>query len=177
MFDNSPSSNDCLDTASRRQLVGEVIVEPSLDLASQPISIHSLCSSINMTNNPFSSLIIAASLAVIASGCNSHTKASPVDPTLARSTLKSVLESWQRGESIDSWQSKQPPVVVQDFDWKAGTKLSSFEIFQKDETMDANLFCQVKLTMQNAQSQQSDRLVTYIVGTSPVFTVFRSLTP
>lgn len=116
-------------------------------------------------------------LSVALPGCGKSTKADLVDPTLARSTLESVLESWRRGDPIDSWQINDAPIVVQDLDWKAGVKLASFEILDQGDAVDANLFCQVELSLIDSRSKSFTRNVTYIVGTSPVPTVFRSLTP
>ena len=125
----------------------------------------------------FCNLITVASLMTIVSGCQSSAEANRVDPTLARSTLESVLESWQRGESIDSWQTKDSHIVVQDLDWKAGVKLASFEILDQGDGVDANLFCRGNLSLEDPSSKRFERSVTYIVGTTPVCTVFRSVTP
>jgi len=114
---------------------------------------------------------------LVAVGCQTPAEANRVDPALARETLESVLRSWQAGDPIDSWQSKKPPVTVQDLDWKTGLKLSSFEILNEGDAVDANLFCPVKLSLVDAAQKTSTQTVTYIVGTRPVCTVFRSLTP
>ena len=125
----------------------------------------------------FPAAIVLAVLSIIVTGCQTSAEANRVDPMLARSALESVLETWKRGESIDSLQTQQPAVVVQDLDWRAGFTLKSFEILNEGEALDANLFCQVKLSLNDANAMPVERQVTYIVGTSPVCTVFRSLTP
>ena len=122
-------------------------------------------------------LFALVTLSLWCAGCQTAAEANRVDPLQARSTLEAVLTSWQQGDSIDSWSSKQPQVAVQDLDWKAGFKLKSFEFLEPDEAVDANLFCKVKLTLADTSSKQSTQTVTYIVGTSPVRTVFRSLMP
>ncbi len=111
------------------------------------------------------------------SGCKSSSEANRVDPTLARSALESVLDSWKRGESIDPWQMNDSQVVVQDLDWKAGFKLASFEILDQGDAVDANLFCRVRLSLEDPSSKRFDRMVTYVIGTNPVCTVFRSPMP
>ncbi len=135
---------------------------------------HSLFRAINVT---FPTAIIFAVLILVVGGCQNAAEANRVDPKLARSTLESVLDSWKRGESIDSMQAQQPAIVVQDMDWKAGFKLRSFEILNDGEAADANLFCSVKLSLDDVGGKPVERHVTYIVGTAPVLTVFRSLTP
>lgn len=109
-------------------------------------------------------------------GCGGYSAAEHrVESTTALQTLEQVLRSWQQGETPDSWQEHQPPVVVQDLEWKAGKKLESFDIVEPGEAIDANLVCQVKLRL--AGSPNREQTVTYLVGTSPVLTVFRSPGP
>ncbi len=119
----------------------------------------------------------AAVLLVLAS-CGCGPKYSPeahrVDPAQARSTLEAVLNGWQQGETPDAWQQKTPAVVVQDMEWKSGAKLSAFEILST-EAIDANLHCEVKLTLEDPQKGKVERTVKYLVGTSPVLTVFRGM--
>lgn len=123
-------------------------------------------------NMPFKTLLVIMTLCV--SGCGYSAAEHRVTSTTARSTLESVLKSWQEGESSESWQQKTPKVVVQDMDWKAGAKLQSFEILGEGEAIDANLHCQVKLKFAQPRNGKKEQTVTYLVGTSPVLTVFRS---
>lgn len=112
------------------------------------------------------------------SGCGGYSaKMHRVESTLARGTLESVLKSWQDGAAPESWQEKKPKVVVQDMEWQAGTKLNTFEILGDGEAIDANLYCKVKLKLESPGKGKREQTVTYLVGTSPVLTVFRSATP
>jgi hypothetical protein len=108
-------------------------------------------------------------------GCSNKMEAHPVDPNLARNTLDAVLKSWQEGATPESWQQKTPSVVVQDMDWKTGKKLKSFEVIEPTESVDANLHCQVKLTLEDPEKGEVEQTVKYVVGTSPVLTVFRAV--
>ena len=111
-------------------------------------------------------------------GCGGYTEATHrVETTTARSTLESVLKSWQGGATPDSWQEKKPQVVVQDMDWKGGAKLHSFEFLDEDKPIDANLYCRVKLKLEFPGKGKREQTVSYLVGTSPVLTVFRSPQP
>lgn len=109
-------------------------------------------------------------------GCRSRASTEHrVEQSVARDTLQSVLNSWLDGETPESWQKKSPQVVVQDMDWKTGAKLKSFEILGEGEAIDANLYCQVKLRFSPPHNGKSESQVTYLVGTSPVITVFRAV--
>lgn len=121
--------------------------------------------------------LIGCVLAVsMLSGCRSKASIEHrVEQSVARDTLKSVLNSWQDGATPESWQKKSPQVVVQDMDWKSGAKLKSFEILGEGEAIDANLYCQVKLRFSPSHNGKSESQVTYLVGTSPVITVFRAV--
>lgn len=111
-------------------------------------------------------------------GCGGYSaEANRVDPELARKTLEEVLTSWQEGATPESWQQKTPQVVVQDMEWKSGKTLKSFEILDGGQAIDANLNCQVKLTLTDGETGERQRTVTYYVGTSPVLTVFRAPGP
>ena len=124
---------------------------------------------------PAFSVLGCAFLCLIAGGCNRYSaKEHRVDAAQARQTLENVLNCWKEGATPESCKEMNPSVVVQDMDWKAGLKLSSFEILGDGEAVDANLRCPVKLTLQDPKQGQIERKVTYLVGTSPVLTVFRA---
>lgn len=97
-----------------------------------------------------------------------------VKSDIARETLAKVLTSWQQGSTPESWQSRIPPVVVQDLEWSSGTKLDSFEVMGDGEAIDANLHCKVKLRLSDGPNGAGEKTVTYLVSTEPVLTVFRA---
>lgn len=97
----------------------------------------------------------------------------PVDGDKARDILKDVLESWKGGDSIESLQSQDPPIIVQDFDWMGGAKLLEYTILPDDKEIDANLEANVKLKLKDKQGAESEKTVIYLVGTAPKMTVFR----
>lgn len=119
-------------------------------------------------------LLVGTLLMAAASGCGGSTQAA-VQPDVARRTLDEVLTGWKNGEKPEAWRTKDPEVVVQDMDWLAGAKLVSYEIQGSGEPRDANLYCKVKLELQQASQPPVTKTVTYVVGTDPVLTVFRAL--
>lgn len=100
-----------------------------------------------------------------------------VEPDLAAKTLRATLDSWKGGQPPADLQKATPPVVVQDLDWAAGTKLVDFEILEGGKPVDSNLYAQVKLKLRDAAGSESEKTVTYVVGTSPKLTVFRQMFP
>jgi hypothetical protein len=99
-----------------------------------------------------------------------------VDSETAKSTLISVLDGWKAGDKPDAWQQKTPSVVIQDLDWIGGAKLTNYEIIS-ETAIDANLHCEVKLSLSSPDGSESEKTVTYLVSTSPVLTVFRNVNP
>ncbi len=110
------------------------------------------------------------------SGCKSGPLVEPVDSTVARNTLKEVLETWERGGSIAELKSGDQRIVVQDIDWSRGMKLKGFKLLDEGREEDANLFCEVELMLEPASGGEPvKKTVIYVIGTDPVLTVFRAI--
>lgn len=118
---------------------------------------------------------VLTSVALALSGCGDGRSSPPVKVDVARETLRATLEKWQAGATPDSLQQETPKIVVQDFDWSGGARLIAFEVLNGDEPVDANLIAKVKLTLQTGEAAPAEKTVTYVVGTSPVLTVFRDM--
>lgn len=115
-----------------------------------------------MVFRPSISFLIAAGTFV---GCGSS---APVDAPKAKQALVAALDAWKRGDKPESLK----PIVVQDMDWMGGAKLVSYELGDgKDDNL--NLRCPVKLKLVGADGKDVEKTVIYMVGTSPVTTVFR----
>ncbi len=99
-------------------------------------------------------------------GCSSGDAPSyALDKELARSSVQKAMQAWVDGKTP---QELQPDIVVGDPAWEEGKKLVSFEIEADEETTDgSNLHIRVKRKLNSSESK-----VTYIVGTTPVVTIF-----
>ena len=99
-------------------------------------------------------------------GCSSgDTPSYPLDKDLARSSVQKAMQAWVDGKTPTELQ---PDIVVGDPAWEQGKKLFSFEIVADEETTDgSNLHIRVKRKLGSSESK-----VTYIVGTTPVVTIF-----
>jgi hypothetical protein len=123
--------------------------------------------------------VVAASLGVLAilmlSGCSGPSRANPVDPSLARESLKIALDHWKKGEDSQTLQASATPMVAKDYEWDAGAKLLDYQILD-ERSEDANLRVQVKITLgQQGKSKSVEKKASYVVGTSPSVTVFRDI--
>lgn len=119
-------------------------------------------------------LLLGGTGPVLLSGCGGP-RIHHVNPEIARQTLTQVLDQWKAGENPESLRKRQPEIVVQDFDWLRGAKLTDYELQGDGEARDANLAIKVKLTLIDANGKESTKVVAYLVGTSPVLTVFRDM--
>ena len=117
--------------------------------------------------------LLALFLGLSQFGCSGEGPAAPVDPQGARDALKTVLESWKKGDAVDMLKTASPPIVVQDFDWSGGSKLIAYEVTSEGKYDDANLRIPVTLTLQPPKGKEKKKKVSYVVGTSPSLTVFR----
>lgn len=118
------------------------------------------------------SILILSSL-ILFVGCGGTN--APVNVDIAQQTLTSTLEFWKDGETPESVGEQKPAIIVQDIDWTSGAKLLDYEIIDEGKPVDANLIAKVKLKLAGADGKETQKTVTYVVGTSPVLTVFRDL--
>ena len=98
-------------------------------------------------------------------GCSQETPSHALDQDLARASIQKAMQAWVEGKTP---KDLSPEIVVGDQSWEQGKKLLSFEIVSTEETSDgSNLHIPVKQKFESSESE-----VTYIVGTSPVITIF-----
>ena len=116
---------------------------------------------------------LLALLAVIVAGCTASRYSDPVDTERARETLNTALEGWKKGDSPSVLKDGTPAISVQDADWLAGAKLVDYQLTAEGKAVASNLRVPVTLTIRSKQGKDVKKNVTYIVGTSPVLTIFR----
>lgn len=117
---------------------------------------------------------IALALTGTLPGCARNQNA-PVDPALARETLRIALDTWKNGEAFDALQDASPAIFVIDSEWQQGLKLKDYHLKAEGDEKDAHLYCPVKLTLQSASGKELKRDVTYIISTAPNLTVARKI--
>ena len=110
--------------------------------------------------------VVGLVLAMMFVGCSSgDAPGYALDKDLARSSVEKAMQAWVDGKTP---KELQPDIVVGDPAWEQGRKLVSFEIVADEETTDgSNLHIRVKRKLDASESK-----VTYIVGTTPVVTIF-----
>jgi hypothetical protein len=119
----------------------------------------------------FTAWCAATLIGFLLGGCSGHTN-KPTNPVLARASLKTALDSWKEGQSPQDLKQRSPSIIVGDVAWEGGQQLESYEIVGPEVDDGVNLHCPVKLVLKDKEGSTRTREVTYIVGTSPVITVF-----
>jgi hypothetical protein len=115
---------------------------------------------------------------IVASGCVlgcSGNSVQNVDPAGAKQALRTTLEAWKKGSPIESLKGQSPSIVAQDMDWEAGASLIKFDVFDEGIEGVASLRIPVELTIQDKAGKEVKKKVKYMVGTSPMITVFREI--
>jgi hypothetical protein len=90
---------------------------------------------------------------------------------LARSSVEKALQAWVDGKKPEELR---PEITIGDFEWEGGkTKLVSFRLLPDKERSDgSSLHVTVLREFRNAQGKISKSEAIYVVGTSPVITIF-----
>ncbi len=117
---------------------------------------------------------VLGSVVVALVGCGPSGAANlSLNKDVAHKSLKTFLDAWTSGETVEALQSKSPKIVGHDVSWEAGQKLVRYELGAESDD-GANLHVKVELVLGTEGGQESSQSATYIVGTSPVITVFRN---
>ncbi len=122
----------------------------------------------------FASCLCLVIIGIATAGCSGNGVAN-VDSAQAKQALRTTLEIWRKGSPIESLKDQSPSIVAQDMDWESGASLVKFDVFDDGVEGTASLRIPVELTIQDKAGREVKKKVKYMVGTSPVITVFREI--
>lgn len=92
-----------------------------------------------------------------------------LDRERARQELAAFLQAWQEGQELPTFLAGRADMAGHDPDWAAGKRLLSYELSDDgDDGTNAHFDAALRLERQPAAVH-----VEYVVGTSPVVSVFR----
>lgn len=117
-----------------------------------------------------SALCLCGFLFIAQVGCQKTARSLPLDQPQARDACMEFLTAWKDGKKIEDLK---PKIIGRDSDWAAGKKLDSFEILPGEKSDGPNLHLTVRRTLKDEKGRSIKQEVQYVVGTSPVITVFR----
>ena len=116
-------------------------------------------------------LLVLLLLCVVPTGCSRSARSLSLNQPQAREACAAFLTAWKAGKKVGDLT---PKIVGRDSDWEMGKTLESFEILPEDRSDGTNLHLTVRRTVKDARGVEIKQEVAYVVGTSPVVTVFRS---
>lgn len=116
-------------------------------------------------------LLAMVMLCVVAAGCSRSARSLSLNQPKAREACTAFLTAWKEGKKVGDLA---PKIVGRDSDWETGKKLESFEILPEEHSDGTNLHLKVRHILKDVKGTEIKQEVAYVVGTSPVVTVFRS---
>jgi hypothetical protein len=120
-------------------------------------------------------LLLPAAACLALAGCGAGSSLPPAtDPAQGREALKTVLETWKRGGTIDELKTASRPITVRDPDWSAGAKLAGYEIAPEDERAGADLLLTVKLVLARPNEPPREKKVGFKVAIGSSTVVLRN---
>ena len=116
-------------------------------------------------------LLVVAMLCMVMAGCSRSARSLSLNQPKAREACTEFLKAWQNGKKVGDLA---PKIIGRDSDWDAGKKLDAFELLPEEHSDGTNLHLKVRRIVKDGQGRSINQEVAYVVGTSPVITVFRS---
>ncbi len=120
---------------------------------------------------PAPARLAALFCAALPLGCGGQV---PADPDQARATLATALDAWHDGRTIDEVTNGSPPITVADPKWKAGFKLSRYQVADTNRAAGFDLKIPVELWLEDPRGKTVQEKVKYTVSIQPSRTVIRS---
>ena len=85
-----------------------------------------------------------------------------------------MLNTWQRGGTVDELKAATPPITARDPDWAAGAKLTGYEIDPENGRAGVDLALTVKLALVRPGGEAREKKVKYTVGVGASTVVLRN---
>lgn len=112
-------------------------------------------------------------IGLFSTGCSGNAVPTETNETKGRELLTTTLEAWKSGKSVDEFNKSQS-IVARDPDWKAGCKLTKYEIAPENERAGVDLLVPVKLSLVKPDGQTQEKKLKFIIGIGAQTIVFRS---
>lgn len=116
-------------------------------------------------------LLVVVLLYAVVAGCSRSARSLSLNKPKAREACTAFLMAWKEGKKVGDLA---PKIIGRDSDWETGKKLESFELLPEDHSDGTNLHLKVRRILKDDKGAEIKQEVAYVVGTSPVVTVFRS---
>ena len=107
-------------------------------------------------------------------GCWNSSLPAQTETAKGREVLTQALDTWKRGETVDTLKTARPPVQMNDPDWSAGYKLTDYLIAAEDGRAGVDLLLSVKLVLARSDGAALEKRVKFIVAIGSSIVITRS---
>jgi hypothetical protein len=111
-------------------------------------------------------LLMAATL-----GCAGNPLPPQASPDQAREALRTALDAWQKGESIEALAQREPPVYFNDPKCRSSLRLQGYKLVDGHNFHGQSVRLAAVLSLKQEDGQTQDREVGYLVDTSPAIVI------
>jgi hypothetical protein len=101
---------------------------------------------------------------LVLAGCPGNSLPPETDSDKGREVLKTVLDAWVQGRSMDDLKAGSAPVVAYDPDWEAGRRLTGYEISPTDRRAGVDLLLSVTLALERKDGRVERKSVNFCVA-------------
>jgi hypothetical protein len=108
---------------------------------------------------------------VVLAGCGRSARSLSLSQPKAREACIAFHAAWKEGKKVGDLA---PKIIGRDSEWELGKTLESFELLPEQHSDGTNLHMKVRRILKDDKGREIAQEVAFVVGTSPVVTVFRS---
>lgn len=116
-------------------------------------------------------LFLAALCLGLFSGCGSSTK--PADLDQAGPALRTALEVWKSGSSQKELESQNPPILMNEDDWREGKHLMDYKMEEAGRMYGRQVVWWVQINLKDKNGKTEDRRAKYVIDTTPQLVIVR----
>lgn len=116
-------------------------------------------------------LFFAALYLCVYSGCGSSTK--PADLDQAGPALRTALEAWKGGSPQKELESQEPPILMNEDDWREGKRLVDYKMEEAGSMYGRQVVWWVQIKLKDQNGKTEDRRAKYVIDTTPRFVIVR----
>jgi hypothetical protein len=115
--------------------------------------------------------ISIALLLLVLSGCSRGLDPDS-DRDVAASALRTAMEAWKSGKAPDDLANEQPPIIMNEDDWRSGKRLLDFKV-EESGLSGRQIRCKVQIKLREKDGRTVERNAIYIIDTTPRIVIVR----
>jgi hypothetical protein len=95
------------------------------------------------------------------------------DMAEAKRVAEQVLDAWKSGSVMDEMKALTPPIIVSEDLWRKKVALVAYSFNGEGSMLGPNVRFEILLKYKNESGQNEEKVIAYLVTTTPVITFFR----